>query len=44
MVLDEDSLGRLRERVEAAGIESEDRDGALLLRDPWDNAVAFLQD
>ena len=41
VVLDEDSLAALRERVEAAGIEREGRDGGLLLRDPWNNAVLF---
>jgi catechol 2,3-dioxygenase len=41
VVLDGDSLAALRERVEGAGIESEDREGGLLLRDPWNNAVLF---
>jgi catechol 2,3-dioxygenase len=41
VVVDGDSLARLRERVEAAGVESEERDGGLLLRDPWNNAVLF---
>jgi catechol 2,3-dioxygenase len=41
VVLDDDSLAALRDRVEAAGIEGEARDGGLLLRDPWSNAVLF---
>jgi catechol 2,3-dioxygenase len=41
IVLDDDSLAALRDRIEAAGIESEARDGGLLLRDPWGNAVLF---
>ena len=41
VVLDAEALAALRERVEAAGIELEDADGGLLLRDPWNNAVLF---
>jgi hypothetical protein len=41
VVLDEDALAALGGRVEAAGIEAEGRDGGLLLRDPWNNAVLF---
>src|SRR3954451_3844172 len=41
VVVDEESLARLRERIEAAGVDSEERDGGLLLRDPWNNAVLF---
>jgi catechol 2,3-dioxygenase len=41
VVVDEDSLDGFRQRVDAAGVESEDRDGGLLLRDPWNNAVLF---
>ena len=41
LVLDDQSLARLRERVQAAGIEGEELDGGLLLRDPWNNAVLF---
>jgi catechol 2,3-dioxygenase len=41
VVLDEESLAALRERVDAAGVEHEDLDGGLLLRDPWKNAVLF---
>src|SRR3954451_2261624 len=33
--LDDDSLAGLRERIAAAGIQSEERDGGLLARDPW---------
>src|SRR3954453_18862563 len=39
--LDDESLAGLRERVNAAGVDSEDRDGGLLVRDPWNNAVLF---
>jgi hypothetical protein len=28
-------------RVESAGIGHEDRDGGFVVRDPWNNAVAF---
>jgi catechol 2,3-dioxygenase len=41
VVIDADALNALRGRVEAAGLASEDRDGGLLLRDPWGNAVLF---
>jgi catechol 2,3-dioxygenase len=41
IVIGEQSLAELGERAEAAGIEGEDRDGGLLLRDPWNNAVLF---
>jgi catechol 2,3-dioxygenase len=44
VILDPDSLAALRGRVEDAGVESEERDDGLLLRDPWNNAVVFLQD
>ena len=41
VVLDADALASLRGRVEAAGLEFEDRDGGVLLDDPWGNAVLF---
>jgi catechol 2,3-dioxygenase len=41
VVLEEDALAALRERAAAAGIEGEAKDGGLLLRDPWSNAVLF---
>jgi catechol 2,3-dioxygenase len=41
VVLDQESLAALRERVDAAGVEREDLDGGLLLRDPWNNVVLF---
>jgi catechol 2,3-dioxygenase len=41
VVIDAPSLAALRERVEAAGVDHEARDGGLLLRDPWDNQVLF---
>jgi catechol 2,3-dioxygenase len=34
-------LDALRGRISAAGIELEDRDGGLLVRDPWNIAVLF---
>jgi catechol 2,3-dioxygenase len=37
----EQELQQLRERIEAAGIETEDHDGGLLVRDPWNNALLF---
>jgi catechol 2,3-dioxygenase len=42
VVLDEESLAALRERVDAAGIEHE-TDGGLVLRDPWNAAVLFTR-
>jgi len=41
VLLDPGAREALRERVDAAGVEREDRDGALFLRDPWNNAVLF---
>jgi catechol 2,3-dioxygenase len=41
VVIDQEALDGLRGRVQAAGLESEERDGGLLLRDPWGNAVLF---
>jgi catechol 2,3-dioxygenase len=35
----EEELGRVRERAEAAGVPAEERDGGLLLRDPFGIAV-----
>jgi catechol 2,3-dioxygenase len=43
VVLDDESLAVLRERVEAAGVEHEDSDGGLLLRDPWNTPVLFTR-
>ena len=37
---DQSQIDAVRERAAAAGIEHEQRDGGLVLRDPWDNAVA----
>ena len=42
VVIDADALAALRGRVEAAGLEFEERDGGVLLNDPWDNAVLFI--
>ena len=39
--LPEDDLAAVRERAEAAGVETEDADGGFLVRDPWQTAVAF---
>jgi catechol 2,3-dioxygenase len=44
VVIDADALASLRERVEAAGVQFEEADGGLLLRDPWNNAVLFTTD
>jgi catechol 2,3-dioxygenase len=41
LVLDDQSLTRLRERAAAAGIEGEELEGGVLLRDPWSNPVLF---
>lgn len=41
VVLDDDALAALRERADAAGIEYQESDGGLVLRDPWNNAVLF---
>jgi catechol 2,3-dioxygenase len=41
VVLDDEALTALRERADAAGIEYEESDAGLLLRDPWNNAVVF---
>jgi len=41
VVLDDEALNALRERADAAGIEGEEADAGLLLRDPWNNAVLF---
>jgi catechol 2,3-dioxygenase len=41
VVLDQESLAALRERVDAAGVEHEELDGGLLLHDPWNHAVLF---
>jgi len=38
---DEAELASLRERLDAAGIEHEDADGGLIVRDPWNSAVRF---
>jgi catechol 2,3-dioxygenase len=42
VVIDTQALDALRERVAAAGLESEDRDGGLLVRDPDGNAALFV--
>ena len=40
IVLDDDAqVGEVRERVKAAGVDHDDADGGLLVRDPWDNPV-----
>jgi catechol 2,3-dioxygenase len=36
---DQAQVGEVAERVRAAGIDHERRDGGLLVRDPWNNAV-----
>jgi catechol 2,3-dioxygenase len=36
---DESELAAVRERIGAAGIPHEERDGGLLVRDPWDNEL-----
>ncbi len=41
VVIDAPALAALRERVEAAGLDYEQVEGGLLLRDPWRNAVLF---
>jgi catechol 2,3-dioxygenase len=41
VVLDDEALTAMRERAAAAGIEYEESDAGLLLRDPWNNAVVF---
>jgi catechol 2,3-dioxygenase len=41
VVLDDEALTALRERADAAGIEYEESEAGLLLRDPWKNAVLF---
>jgi hypothetical protein len=38
---DEAELAALRGRLDSAGIEHEDVDGGLLVRDPWINAILF---
>jgi catechol 2,3-dioxygenase len=39
LLLDAPALADVRSRIEAAGIELEDRDGGFLVRDPWNNAL-----
>jgi catechol 2,3-dioxygenase len=39
--LPEEELAAVRERAEAAGVETEDADGGFLVRDPWQTAVVF---
>ena len=36
-----EEVERLRERVAAAGVAAEQRDGGVLVRDPWETAVLF---
>jgi catechol 2,3-dioxygenase len=36
---DTEALAAIRDRLSAAGVDYEDRDGGLLVRDPWDIAV-----
>jgi catechol 2,3-dioxygenase len=36
-----DEVAEVHRRVEAAGIGHENRDGGFVVRDPWNNAVAF---
>ena len=40
---DQAQVDEVAERVGAAGIDHERPDGALLVRDPWDNAVLFTR-
>lgn len=42
VVVDQEAVDALRERVAAAGLDVSERDGGLLLHDPWDNAVLFV--
>jgi catechol 2,3-dioxygenase len=37
-----EDVAAVRGRVAAAGLETEERDGGFLVRDPWDTAVAFV--
>jgi catechol 2,3-dioxygenase len=39
---DQDQVAAVRERVLAAGISTEEREGGFLVRDPWDIAVLFV--
>jgi catechol 2,3-dioxygenase len=41
IVVAPDAVREVGERIRAADIESEERDGDLVVRDPWNNAVAF---
>jgi len=43
VVLDDGSRVAVRERADGAGVEHEDSDSWLLLRDPWNNAVLFTR-
>jgi catechol 2,3-dioxygenase len=38
------AVAQVRERVEAAGLATEPHDGGFLAHDPWDIAVAFVQE
>jgi catechol 2,3-dioxygenase len=37
-----EDVATVRARAESAGLDVEDGDGGFLIRDPWDNAVAFV--
>ena len=39
---DPEEVAAVRERVLAAGIATEEREGGLLVRDPWGIAVLFV--
>jgi catechol 2,3-dioxygenase len=41
VVDDAPQVAAVRERVEAAGIDTEDADGGFVVRDPWNNALHF---
>jgi hypothetical protein len=42
-VLEErEDVAAVGRRVRAAGLETEDREGGLLVRDPWNIAVLFV--
>ena len=41
---DDEGLSRLRERVTNAGLEAEESDGGVVLRDPWGNRMLVTSD
>ena len=42
MLDDAEEVEAVRERVRTAGIEAEEAEGGLLVRDPWEIAVLFV--